>query len=157
MNLCEFPKEQKFQLLYRGSEDGFSSAKFHEKCDGIKNTLTIIKSTNGNIFGGYTGAAWESSGGWIDDSNSFIFSLINKSNDPFKAKCTINKNAIYRNSSFGPTFGINDFYISSNSNINQSSGSDFGLIFKHGKYGYTILAGSKYFQTTEIEVYEKIT
>lgn len=105
MNLCEFTKQQKFQLLYRASDDGFSSASFHQKCDGIKNKLTIIKSLNGNIFGGYTGAAWDCKG-YISDTKSFIFSLINKSNSSFKAKCTDNQYAICGNSSYGPIFGI---------------------------------------------------
>ena len=105
MNLCEFPRQPKFQLLYRASEDGFSSASFHQKCDGIKNTLTIIKTTNGNIFGGYTGRAWDCSGTHMYDTNSFIFSLINQSNEPFKAKCIRNECAIFGHSSYGPAYG----------------------------------------------------
>ena len=31
---------------------------FHAKCDKKFKTLTIVKSTNGNIFGGYTSADW---------------------------------------------------------------------------------------------------
>ena len=153
MNICEFQKQEKFQLLYRASEDGFNSDNFHQKCDGIKNTLTIIKSTNGNIFGGYTGAAWSSSGDYISDTNSFIFSLINQSNDPFKAKCTDNQYEIVGNESHGPTY-CSAFHISSNSNTNLNSFSSFGS-YIHGTYGDAILAGSKNFQTVEIEVFEK--
>ena len=157
MNLCEFPEGQKFQLRYRASEHGFSSDDFHAKCDGIKNTLSIIKSANNNIFGGYTGAAWNCSNYYIYDTNSFIFSWMNKSNDPFKANCTVNKHSIVGNESNGPIFGgACDFLISSDSNTNQDSCSNFGHTYNHGTYDNTILAGSRNFQTTEIEVYEKL-
>ena len=40
-----FPNCPKFKLLYQASRDGFSTTDFHEKCDKIPNTLTIIKHT----------------------------------------------------------------------------------------------------------------
>jgi hypothetical protein len=49
---------------------------FHSKCDDKPNTLIIIKSINGNIFGGYTEQSW-SGKGYRFDPNSFIFSLNN--------------------------------------------------------------------------------
>ena len=37
------PKPVKeLQLLYRGSENEFSVQKFHEKCDGKEDTITIV-------------------------------------------------------------------------------------------------------------------
>jgi hypothetical protein len=44
----------------------------------MKNTLRVIKSENGNIFGGYTTKAWDSNWESVTDPNAFIFSLINK-------------------------------------------------------------------------------
>ena len=41
-------------LLYRGSIDSFSTSKFHEKCNNKGETLTIIKTEDNYIFGGYT-------------------------------------------------------------------------------------------------------
>ena len=66
-----------FKLLYRGSEDGKSGYDFHRKCDGIKNTISIIKADNGAIFGGYAEYAWTKNAfSWVmDDLNSFVFSL----------------------------------------------------------------------------------
>lgn len=88
---------------------------------------------------------------------SLIFSLINKKNDPFKAKRTDNRYAIFGHSSFGPIYKVsgNDFLISSNSNTNEESCSNFGQTYKHGTYGNTI-AGSKNFQTSRVEVYKKL-
>ena len=66
-----------FKLLYRGSEDGKSAHDFHRKCDGFKNTISIIKTDNNAKFGGYAENDWsENAFGWVmDDLNSFVFSL----------------------------------------------------------------------------------
>jgi hypothetical protein len=45
---------QEFRLLWRGTRDGFRAARFHEKCDNHRDTLTVILDTDGNVFGGFT-------------------------------------------------------------------------------------------------------
>jgi len=142
-------------LLYRGTRDGFDGEIFHTKCDGVENTLTIIKSEHDNIFGGFTEKAWESSNEErYADPKSFIFSLVNKENKPFIAMDTNDACAIECDPSCGPIFGINDIYIDFVQNC-----ADFGFSYKHPDYEYnsekarSILAGSKEFQTVEIEVF----
>ena len=159
--LCAFSSEKKWQLLYRATRDGFSGEDFHSNCDGFTNTLTIIKSTNGNIFGGFAEKAWNSSGyiGYVVDPKAYIFSLVNKENNPFRAQCSRGQSAIYCKASLGPTFGRNEIRISSNSNSNERSMANFGFFYRY--YGYqkkteraqSILAGSLKFQTLEIEVF----
>ena len=156
LRLCEFPENQKFKLLYKASEDGFNSKSFHEKCDGIKNTFTIVKSINENISGGYTDSAWDSNGRFINGTDSFIFSFTNQVNEPFKAKCTNYQRSIFGNPNYGPIFGKDDLTIYLDSNTNQKSFSHFGSSYEYKTYGETILAGSKNFHTTDIEVYEKL-
>lgn len=159
MDLCQFDKEDEWLLLYRASVDGFSAQSFHSKCDGISDTLTIIKSNNHCIFGGYTTKAWASDGEYKEDSQSFIFSLINKENFPFKAKCVEAKKAILCHRCYGPTFGAVDFFLQSNSNQSQFSRSNFGYSYSHQKFpkrsvcAKNILAGEECFQTIEIEIY----
>jgi hypothetical protein len=53
-------ESKKWTLLYRGSQDGFKSSNFHSKCDGHSNTVTVILTTKGFIFGGFTPIAWDS-------------------------------------------------------------------------------------------------
>jgi len=162
--LCEFPSAKQWKLLYRATRDGFSAQNFHTKCDTAAYTLTIIKSTNGNIFGGFTAKAWNSTYGYYDDQKAFIFSLVNKENKPFKVMCTNGSKAISCDPSYGPSFGgpSTDIGIVSDSNVNQSSWSNFGSSYKHTDYHYgtdkakSILAGSIYFQTLEIEVFVRI-
>ena len=55
---------------------------FHSKCDIKPNTLVIVKSANGNIFGGYTEKDWAHTGNYKKDDYAFIFSLVNKDNKP---------------------------------------------------------------------------
>ncbi len=50
------PKQ--IQLLYRGSENGFSASNFHQKCDNIPNTLVIVRTEFGKTIGGFTQYAW---------------------------------------------------------------------------------------------------
>ena len=80
----EFKSIKNWKLLYRASVDGFQSSNFHQKCDNIANTVTIIRSTNRNVFGGFTTQAWDSSNSYKNDDNAFIFSLINADNNPQK-------------------------------------------------------------------------
>jgi hypothetical protein len=151
-------------LRYRASDDGFSAEDFHRQCDNIRNTITIIKSKNGNIFGGYTDIAWDSNSFYRNDPKAILYSLVNKNNKPFKARVSSNGQcAICCDSSYGPTFGRGcDIHIYSNSNTNSSSYSNFGFAYKHPDYQHgsteaeSILAGSIIFQTVEIEVFVKI-
>ena len=68
-------KRYRSELLFSGSEDNFSASKFHEKCDKKGPTLTLIKSTLGHIFGGYTSADWVSEIKYTIDPHSFLFSV----------------------------------------------------------------------------------
>ena len=58
VKLCEFNKGQKFRLIYKASVDGFSSRKFHFKCDAHEKTLVVVKTTQNFVFGGYTEVNW---------------------------------------------------------------------------------------------------
>ncbi len=77
--------------------------------------------------------------------------------------CTNTAYAIYCHSSYGPMFGGgHDILITSGSNANQTSYSNFGSHYKHADYQFqtekanSILAGSHNFQTLEIEVFVRI-
>jgi len=155
-------ENKSFSLLWRGSRDGFDLAAFHRLCDGKANTVTVIKNTNGFIFGGFTSLPWNSSGGvYHGDNSAFLFSLTNPSNTPLKLKVKPAKNAVYQYSSFGPTFGSgHDLYVSSLSNTNRGSYMIFSAYeFPNGLSGHEggkfLVGGSdSCFQTVEIEVFQ---
>ena len=50
-----------FKLIFTATDHKYDkAAAFHDLCDRIPNTLTIIKSNYGNIFGGYAEKPWMS-------------------------------------------------------------------------------------------------
>jgi hypothetical protein len=161
--LVEMTKSSKGILLYRATRDGFTSQAFHSKCVGKGNTITIIKNNLNYVFGGYASSAWNSSGGYTNEPNAFIFSL-RRAGVSFKDKFTVKEatSALYANSGYGPTFGGgHDICIHNQSNTNIGSYSNFGNSYNLPN-GYTyngnakdFLAGSyNQWTTTEIEVYK---
>ena len=79
----------------------------------------MSKQKKNRRFGGYTEKCWnESSGNYIADENSFIFSIDEKEKYPVSQT----KYSIYNNDSYGPTFGGgHDLYISNFCNQNNNS------------------------------------
>jgi hypothetical protein len=150
---------KRWQLLYRGTRDGFGTSHFHAKCDQQSNTLTIILTTAGYVFGGFTPIAWDSSSSYkIDNTGkSFLFSLKNPRNSEPKIFPLSNpSNSIYCHPSWGPTFGGNhDIYVAPNCDQNTSSYTNLGYSYKNdtGIAGGKVFTGEQYFQVKEIEVF----
>ena len=87
--------------IYQATIDGESSSKFHFKCDGIKNTITLIKSAGNRRFGGFTSESWDTSSVYKDDNTCFLFSLDKNKIYPIKD----NSRAIACYNGYGPVFG----------------------------------------------------
>ena len=47
-----------FNLLYRGSKDGWAASNFHRLCDNKGPTVTLVKSSAGRVCGGFTTLSW---------------------------------------------------------------------------------------------------
>ncbi|CAG8490561.1 10199_t:CDS:1 [Cetraspora pellucida] len=74
-NITNF--QHHFQLLVRGSRDGFTVSTFHRRCDDKGPTITILKvKDTGEILGGYNPFSWESpiESKYYYTTKSFIFS-----------------------------------------------------------------------------------
>ncbi|KAG9300219.1 hypothetical protein G9A89_002665 [Geosiphon pyriformis] len=68
--------EYNFNLLLRGSPDGFNPADFHRLCDDKGATVSVIKvKGTGQLIGVYTQASWRSYNNYLYGKGSFIFSL----------------------------------------------------------------------------------
>jgi hypothetical protein len=161
---------KRFQILWRGSRDGFGASQFHGRCDGHANTLTVILDTNGNIFGGFTPVEWESrvhNGKRGDEDNtfkaddsrtSFVFTLKNPHKVAarrFALKAAERHVAIRCHSQFGPWFGY-DIGVLWDSNANTTSWTDLGWSYTNdtGMAQDRFFTGSFNFQAKEIEVFE---
>jgi hypothetical protein len=64
-----------FRLCYRASRDDWRGQDFHDHCNYIPNTLTVIKAKTGSIFGGFINGQWDSRRLYISDPYSFIYTL----------------------------------------------------------------------------------
>ena len=151
--------EQKWELIYKASRDGFDANAFHSRCDNKGPTITIILSNNKYLFGGYTSVSWASSTNWVFDSKAFLFTLTNPHDIPptkYPVAPTKTQNTVYHNSGYGPSFGGgHDVHISSNSNSNNSSYTNFPYTYTDttGK-GHNTFTGSKNFMTSDVEVFK---
>ena len=66
-----------WKLIYNASRDGGSVTDCHSKCNNISDTVSIIFSSTGRIFGVYINIAINGDGPWRIDNNAFIFSVDN--------------------------------------------------------------------------------
>jgi hypothetical protein len=136
--------------LYKATDPdvGFTAAKFHSLCDGKGPTLSLIKTVAGHIFGGFTTISWDSSSGYKNDTQSFLFSVDKQTKYPIVKNYQY---AIYCGASYGPIFGGgHDIVVYDNSNSNKSSYTDsnsgnccYNLPKAPGK-SYSILTDGEY-------------
>ena len=141
-----------YKLIYRASTHGDSVKNFHKKCDNINDTLTVIKTKEGLVFGGFCNVCWESGNNLEKkDLKSFVFS-INLSKIYFVSED--NEASIVCDKDKGPSFigmfTVNDNMLSSQSEINpyetQRYSGELSL--------YEINGGEPTFGIEEIEVFQ---
>ncbi|EXX74572.1 hypothetical protein RirG_049840 [Rhizophagus irregularis DAOM 197198w] len=114
--------EYKFELLLRGSRDGFTPKKFHELCDGKHNTVTFIKiKGTEEIVGGYNPLTWESHTFMAGTKKSFIFSFKNKNiKDAIISNVKNSECAILCSNISGPYFGSDIIICASSESVNYN-------------------------------------
>ena len=154
-----------FNLIYQASRDGFGLKDFHSKCDGVLNTLMVIKTTDSYVFGGFTTKDWTGLDGYMSDSNAFLFSLINPFDQPVKMHIIDLYYAIYQgpdlvdydyNDFFG--FGQNNILLNDYSNTQisyawSSSSQTYELPSFVNSTGSLLIGGKSSFFSMEIEVF----
>ena len=94
---------KEIKKLYQATVDGGKTYNFHQKCDGIPNTLVLIKSAGNRRFGGFVSVTWDSNKS-IDkeDKNVLLFSLDKQKIYPYKNEgksisCYKNRGPIFGN------------------------------------------------------------
>ena len=148
--------ERRVKLLYKATPEENTRDDFHRKCDNKGATVTIIETTKGRRFGGYTSLSWDSSSGWKNDKEAFLFSLDNDK------KYDVIQDAVYKvysNTGFGQWFG-------SNGNIGLAYEKNYFIgndthqeNFGDKCYSTTVeneLSGGKTFNISKMEVYQVI-
>ncbi len=87
--------------LYKATRDGDMKEKFHELCDEKGATLSLFKTKEGNIFGGFTIRSWKSIEGYKRDDKAFVFNL----NEKKMYKVRRPDEAIYTSNDYLQIFG----------------------------------------------------
>jgi len=153
VKFTEWMPGKRMRLLYRSSRDGASAALFHASCDGQGPTVTLIKSSNGFVFGGYAGVAWSSDDKWHSCPSAFLFTVTNPHGDPitrFISNWDVNAVGCYV--CHGPIFGRGDLFVSLA--FDSSSHTYFPVSYNDtlGR-GNATFTGGTIFNTAEMEVW----
>jgi len=148
-------KVLRFQLLYKGTKDGDSREAFHKKCDNQGPNISIIESTDGQIFGGYTSKSWiMNNNNFTPDPESFLFNINNKRKYPVS-----NNRGLFKDIGNICDFGgdssadfhelwIKNNYFSNGGKVDNGKGYNFT--------NYELSGGKNSFKIKELEVYKVI-
>lgn len=75
-------------LIYKATRDGLTVQNIHDRCDGKGETITVMKTAKGYLFGGYADVSWgsDNKNQWKASSLSFIFAFksYSQGNTPLK-------------------------------------------------------------------------
>ena len=112
--------------------------------------MTIVKATNGHIFGGYVTVPFSSDGNSHYDDKAFLFSLTNKKKFPIKIK----EQAVCHYFNWGPYIGYPDYCdlaihsgcLKNNYSYSEPKSYEFNRVDLIG-------TNDKYFTVLDYEVY----
>jgi cobyric acid synthase len=160
-----FPADQsiRFELLYRGSRDGTSSAAFHQKVDNQGPTLVLVKTEHSRVCGGYQSLSYKvvDIDQYESDESAFLFSVT------FKTKHTqfkrIKWDSIRHSLVDDYTLcygGGCDLIVQNNYDKTDTNFSNFGVsyqlpegLIQDSPEAEAYLGGSFNFKVTELEVF----
>ncbi|RHZ75124.1 hypothetical protein Glove_217g290 [Diversispora epigaea] len=103
-----------FQLILRGSKDGFSPRTFWDTCDGHADTIVVTKVEGTNeIIGGFNPLSWNKTKiGYMKTNKSFIFSFKDNIQNPIISRVKDEYGALWYShykGRYGPYFGHDEF------------------------------------------------
>ena len=147
--------DKTIKLLYKASKDGDNYNDFYRLCENKGPTITIVLTTEGLKFGGYTSISWSNPNNegnntkYYEDKNAFIFSLDKKKKYYPKAN---DKYQVCMYSDRGPSFGGgNDLSLHNKCLHNNNSYNRCPETYQTKKY--ELNGGNEYFTVQDYEVY----
>ena len=153
LNKKEVNLIQRFNVL----KDGDSAKIFHEKCDSIGPNISLVKTEENLIFGGFTVNNWSSQIIEKKDDSAFIFNYQTKKiHNIIKGEsaiyCADNLLIDFYSSSHGglSTLVLVDKCLNSNSNTCPIKDS----VFINFSKDYELNNGNLFFRVSEFEIYE---
>ena len=142
-----------FELIYNPTNKNETSENFHKICDGKKNVLVLIKTTDNTRFGGFTSVGFNSTSVNTKDDKAFLFSL--DKNKIYNIKK--GSNAIYCHENNGPCFegtSWNNIYINKDiftykQNTSPAKNNNYEI-----NNDYELNNGKQYFYIKKLEIYQ---
>jgi hypothetical protein len=137
-----------FDLLIRGSDNGFREDSFYDSCEEKGSTITLARVKNTNeILGGFNSSRWKSYGITICNEDNFIFSLDknNLKNSIFSKVEDVNRAERNVTNKFIPDFGDLCFLIDTKK----------GLYYKNS-YEKLIRSNEGQFEIDDYEVFHVV-
>lgn len=143
-------KKSIWTKIFTASEDGDLAENFHTKCDGVENTVILVKTKRYKRFGGFTKIKWDhNNGSYSNDSKAFLFSLTTM--DIFDRN--ENGNEVKGDKNSGPWFGSGpDFQIVNKCFTSYSTNNKKCYTYPQDVY-WPLAEGSE-FLVKEYEVYK---
>jgi len=145
-------KKLKLKLIYKATRDGDTPENFHLKCDGISPTISIFKTKDNNIFGGYTDKNWDNKSSDLICNNAFLFSF-----DKMKIYPGKNGGMIYCSRKHGPWFsyalGAQENNFLKDEQVKQFEITSFKKNWDNIDKEYELNNGKKNYYIKEIEVF----
>ena len=143
-------KPKNIKLLLDSKKDGDRTSTFYGKCSGKSPTLILVKTKDGNKFGGYTSIPWKNNGGTQTDKQSFIFSLNKmKKYEVIKPENAIETSIDY----FAFGGGTSDFYIEDKCHSHTENYCNSSLKTYNTSEQYELNGGNRDFTVSSYEVY----
>ena len=147
-------KVKSFELIYSAEKDGDKTLDFHNKCDNINDTISIVKTKNNVIFGGFTHMPWNIKSRNVKDEKAFCFSINNQKIYNVKN----DKTAIFCDNNYGPCFdGTPSFIIYLQSNFlskKQHTCKKSCSFYDSLDKDYEINNGEEYYYVKQLAVYK---
>ena len=152
-NAVNYENKLNFSLvnLFDSEIHGDSAAAFHNLCDYKYNTISVVETTTGHRFGGFTSECFESPSDYFDkkDDLSFVFSL-----DKMRIYDVIKgKYAISCDKNYGPYFRDDHICIVDEFFTKESGTCIKGKGFNTLK-NYELNSGKKYFTVKRLQVFQ---
>lgn len=136
-------------LLYKATRDGDDAEIFHAKVGDTRNNITLIKTSQGVRFGGYTSQSWDGVNIFKEDDSAFVFSLTKLKTYDVNQK----ESAIWCYPNYGPVFegyqiDIFDRFLTRDLSKTGKRGLGYDT-----NEDYELNNGEKNFVVDEMEVY----
>jgi len=144
---------KKFQLIYKGTRDGFTEQTFANLCHNKGPTICFIQEfSHGYVFGGYNPDPWKSTPTTSSNPAAFIFTTANSPYHNMKLSCITGRNSITQTPGCLMVFGDGDISV----RVNQPTPSHIQFPKSYADvsgYGANLFCANSTFIVREIEVF----